>query len=207
MAQFDLNWVGEYIPKLVVENDFLNQKLENDTYGIYYSVLFEGDADTFLLQAKKAPVEGQPEWGVIEMSKSGKSKRFKRVKHEDGGSIRSSSQTGEKAFLKDMSNTPILMYNGSLNYAKESGLNLITDTEDRRVYLEYVKDITDEMLRMRDNILSSTNVSGSSNPAQDDRTKALPLEAAEPIHNKLRKGFGAVGANEGEPEFTEEDMP
>lgn len=79
---FKIGEIGEYIPQNVVENGFLNQKLESDTYGIYYSVQFQGDAETYLMQAKKAPVEGQPEWGMIEMSKSGKSKRFKRVKRE-----------------------------------------------------------------------------------------------------------------------------
>lgn len=83
MGTFKLGEIGEYIPQIVKENTFLNDKLENDTYGIYYSVKFDGDAETFLLQAKKAPVEGQAEWGHIEKSKSGKSMRFKRDKKEE----------------------------------------------------------------------------------------------------------------------------
>lgn len=154
MSQFELNWVGEYIPKLVSENDFLNEKLENDTYGIYYSVLFENDADTYLLQAKIPPEEGVPEWGMIEMSKSGKSKRFKRVKRDDSGTPdRASKEPGypskaaaDQKYLKDATTTCIQIYNGSLNYAKEAGLNLIDNVEDRRKYLEYVQEITEELM-------------------------------------------------------------
>lgn len=154
-ASFNIGEVGVYMPQNVQENDWLNEKLENDLYGIYYSVQFEGDADTYLIQAKKAPIVGQAEYGMIEMSKSGKSKRFKRVKREGSGTSAGVAKSSE-AFLKDMSNTPILMYNGSLNYAKDLGLNLITSKEDRRIYLEYVKDVTDEMLREIDNIRSGS---------------------------------------------------
>lgn len=79
-GNFKLNTVGWYTAQNVVENDFLNQKLENDQYGIYYSVKFEGDAETYLWQAKTAPVEGEKYWGHIEESKSGKSLRFKKDK-------------------------------------------------------------------------------------------------------------------------------
>lgn len=116
MGQFELNWVGEYIPRLISENDFLNQKLEDDTYGIYYSVLFEGDADTYLMQAKKAPEEGVPEWGMIGMAKSGKSKRFKRVKKDDSGTQEGGPPASQESkvprgaaadkYLKDTSDVP-----------------------------------------------------------------------------------------------------
>lgn len=86
---FNLGEVGEYTPQAVMPNDFLNERLENEMYGIYYSVQFVGDAETYLLQAKKAPEIGKPEWGMIEMAKSGKSKRFKRVKREDAGGSKS----------------------------------------------------------------------------------------------------------------------
>lgn len=88
-ASFNIGEVGVYMPQNVQENYWLNEKLENDLYGIYYSVQFEGDADTYLIQAKKAPIVGQAEYGMIEMSKSGKSKRFKRVKREDGSNSKS----------------------------------------------------------------------------------------------------------------------
>lgn len=52
----------------------------------------------------------------------------------------------DNKYYRDITTTYIQIYNGSLNYAKEAGLNLISDKEDRRVYLEYVKDITDELM-------------------------------------------------------------
>lgn len=171
MSQFELNWVGEYIPQAVAENDYLNERLENKDYGIYYSVQFEGNAETYLLQAKIAPEAGKPEWGMLKTAKSGKSTRFERVKRDDSGSqsVGPPSTQGTQAprgaatdkYLKDMSNTPLLVYNGSLNYAKELGLNLIDNKEDRRKYIEYVKDITDETLRMRDEILNATSEDNS----------------------------------------------
>lgn len=79
-GDFSLMKMGWYTVQNSSENDFLNQKLENDTYGIYYSVQFEGDAETYLWQAKSAPEEGEKYWGHIEESKSGKSLRFKKDK-------------------------------------------------------------------------------------------------------------------------------
>lgn len=78
-------------------------------------------------------------------------------KHGEPPQVTNSSSSAGKdnSFMKDITNTPILIYNGSLNYAKESGLNLISDKEDRRLYLEYVKDITDEMLDWIDKIRGS----------------------------------------------------
>jgi hypothetical protein len=82
------------------------------------------------------------------------------------------------AFLKDVTNTPILMYNGSLNYAKETGLNLISDKEDRRAYLEYVTDITHEMLSMIDNIRNGVKTP-SLKKQWDNVTKKEPTPSDE----------------------------
>lgn len=175
-ATFKIGEVGEYMPTLVQENDFLNEKLENDMYGIYYSVRFEGDADTYLLQAKKAPQEGQLEYGMIELSKSGKSKRFKRVKREDSVNT---TQVVDKAFLKDMSNTPILIYNGSLNYAKEAGLDLIGNNEDRLAYLEYVREVSEELMSWIDKIRSGKQ-EAQVPPPNPQPFKAEQAPAADP---------------------------
>lgn len=80
---FELNKLGWYTVQIVTPNDFLNDKLENDNYGIFYSVKFEGDADTHLWQAKTAPQSGERVYGHIEKTKSGKTTKFKRAKKED----------------------------------------------------------------------------------------------------------------------------
>lgn len=73
---------GMYTVQNVEENEFLNEQLENTNYGIYYSVKFQGAAETYLIQAKTAPVEGEKLYGHIEKSKSGKSWRFKKDKQD-----------------------------------------------------------------------------------------------------------------------------
>lgn len=80
---FELGKLGWYTPKIVQPNDFLNAKLENDTYGIWYTVQFHGDANTHLWQAKTAPVAGERVYGHIEKTASGKSTKFKRAKKEN----------------------------------------------------------------------------------------------------------------------------
>lgn len=82
---FELNKAGWFIPQNVEANDFLNDKLDSTDYGIFYSVKFQGDASTHLWQAKTAPVEGEKYFGMLIMTKSGKSTKFKRLKPEDYG--------------------------------------------------------------------------------------------------------------------------
>lgn len=79
---FELNKPGLYEAQTVMLNDFLNGKLTTQEYGIYYSVKFQGDAETYLWQTKSEPEEGKKYWGHIEESKSGKSMRFKLDKQE-----------------------------------------------------------------------------------------------------------------------------
>lgn len=77
MPNFELNKHDWYEVQNVEENDFLNQKLASTDYGIYYSIKFAGDADTYIWQTKTPPVEGEKYWGWLEKSKSGKSVKFK----------------------------------------------------------------------------------------------------------------------------------
>lgn len=76
-GDFALNKHGWFTVQNVAENDFLNGKLTDTTYGIWYSVQFQGNAETFLWQTKTAPVKGQKYWGWLETTKSGKSVKFK----------------------------------------------------------------------------------------------------------------------------------
>ena len=76
-GNFEINKDGWYTVQNVEPNDFINDNLATDEYGIYYSVKFVGDAETFLWQTKTPPLEGEKYWGHIEKAKSGKSLKFK----------------------------------------------------------------------------------------------------------------------------------
>lgn len=76
-GDFTLGKPGWYEVKVSEENTFINDNLQSDEYGIYYSVGFVGDADSFLWQTKTPPVIGEKYWGWLEAAKSGKSTKFK----------------------------------------------------------------------------------------------------------------------------------
>jgi hypothetical protein len=78
-SDFSLNKLGWFTVDMVEENHFLNDKLESDQYGIFYSVKFEGNAEAYLWQAKTAPAVGQKVYGHLELTKTGKSTKFKRA--------------------------------------------------------------------------------------------------------------------------------
>lgn len=125
-----------------------------DQYGnVWHNVKFRGVAETAMWLAKETP-EVKKYYGHLETTKTGKRIRFKRdqVPEDEERPDNAKKDKKQDAYLKDVSSTPIQIYNGSLTYAKEAGLNIISDKEDRQLYLEYVKDITDEMLRWIDNI-------------------------------------------------------
>lgn len=90
-GDFTLDKPGFYTPQVVEENDFINERLENTDYGIYYSVKFENDAETYMWQAKTAPVKGEKYYGHIEKTKNGKSLRFKKDKLPEGENTHSGS--------------------------------------------------------------------------------------------------------------------
>lgn len=184
MGTFKLNEVGEYIPKLVTENEFLNARLESDTYGIYYSVLFHGDAETYLLQAKKAPVEDVPEWGMITESKSGKSMRFKRVKREDG------TPSGGK---------PVADYEPSTNARWAIGMayrayqQVMGSPEDASgdFPFEVVKQHASELLKMFDDLKNGGSQESAGPTPSPQSIKAVKLTPATPppIKSKLATGW------------------
>jgi hypothetical protein len=76
-GNFKLEESGWYEVKNSQPNDFINENLQSEEYGIYYSVGFVGDADTFLWQTKTPPIVGEKYWGWLEEAKSGKSTKFK----------------------------------------------------------------------------------------------------------------------------------
>lgn len=169
MGTFKIGEVGEYTPQEVEENEFLNERLTTDTYGIYYSVKFEGDAETFLLQAKKAPVKGQSEWGMIEQSKSGKSMRFKRVKREESSPphVATNTSKSDKPYLRDVTAIPLDVWRTLIGIQ-----GVPTNSEEFHRFFSTVKEHADELLLTIDKIRGSGD--------SDNTTSSTPSIKAQP---------------------------
>lgn len=76
-GDFELNKAGWYELVAVEENTYLNDKLENTNYGIWYTAGFQDNAETVLWQTKTPPEVGKKYWGWVENTKSGKALKFK----------------------------------------------------------------------------------------------------------------------------------
>jgi hypothetical protein len=61
-------------------------------------------------------------------------------------------------YAKDLTDMPVRLYTANLNYAKDIGLNLVDNPEDRRKYYEYIQDITEELLTWIQNIRSGESL-------------------------------------------------
>lgn len=151
MSNFELGKPDWYIPQLVAENEYLNQKLTTDQYGIYYSVQFEGDAETYLWQTKTAPLVGEQVWGHIEKSSSGKSMRFKKDK-TDTVQASGNSQQGES---EEKSNRITL----GLVYKTVANIRgLPENLEDKSIFWEMVKEHTEELIMIGEKLNSDTTL-------------------------------------------------
>lgn len=145
-GNFELGKPGYYTPVSVAENDFLNEKLENTDYGIYYSVRFSGDAETYLWQSKTEPVPHERYWGHIEKSKSGKSLRFKKDKEE------SESSSGSKAAYQPKNNDTITL---SMVWKTVAGIRgLPENDEEFAKFFEIVDSHFKELVMMGEKIKS-----------------------------------------------------
>lgn len=153
-GNFELHKPGFYTPKIVTANTFLNDKLTTDQYGIYYSVQFDGDAETYLWQAKTEPVVGEKVWGHIEPSSSGKSMRFKKDKVEG-----QSSPGGSQPQSQNTSNNITL----GLVYKTIANIRGLPDNDaDSSVFWEIVKEHTEELIRIS-GVLNGIEAVGDSN--------------------------------------------
>lgn len=160
-----------------------------DTFGnTWCTAEFEGVSEPvkWVLKDPTKAVLGQTYYGEMQDKTSQAGKPYQRFYSKPKeGFTPSPKQTSlptspakSDAYLKDMSNTPILMYNGSLNYAKDLGLNLIDKVEDRRQYLAYVQEVTDEMLSMIDNIRHPAEHAPKAEPTGYDKFKQAKANLA-----------------------------
>lgn len=167
MDDFELNKLGWFTVQNVEPNAFLNDKLDNDTYGIWYSVKFAGDANTHLWQAKTAPVEGEKYYGHIEKTKSGKATKFRRAKKDDTPHEAGSPKS-----------TPTSKYHPKDDHTQESiarsvALKAAVDiiASGKGVHGETVFDIAEKFLAWLQN--SGTQETGNTT-ADDSKPPARP---------------------------------
>lgn len=146
-GDFTLNKPGWYEPHTVQPNDFLNQRLESDQYGIYYTVGFVGDAGTYLWQAKIAPVVGEKVWGHVEESKSGKSMRFKKDK--DAPSTTPDGQPSVQAIAQDAHGDAITASMCvKLAYSQFCHVEtMLPQTEEHWAVIEYMADMLYKIIK------------------------------------------------------------
>ncbi len=74
---FELGKVEYYTIKEAKLNDYINEKLDSKDYGLFWSINFEGDADTYLWRTKSEPKAGDKVYGHLEKAQKGKSILFK----------------------------------------------------------------------------------------------------------------------------------
>lgn len=143
---FELNAPGYYTPQYVVENDYLNKLLTTDMYGRWYSVQFEGNAETYNWQAKNQPETGKAYWGQLELAKSGKSTKFKKLKEEDAPSSQpaNSSSNFETVDKQDSINRAVALNNAALFWSNQPDAHTSTDmiTQLADLFLSWLKNET-----------------------------------------------------------------
>jgi hypothetical protein len=190
---------------------------KHPTYG--YSVWSETDSDLpvmfNVMDEKNLIPQVRVTYEAAEHKTSSKGReymRLKKVKFEDDPVAKEdvvpfvdkpapTFNKENKAFLKDLSDYPVRVFNGSLHYAKDAGLNLIGDADDRRAYLEYVQDVTNELLTWSDNIRKS-EAKSEAKPEPKPEIKEAPKSLRGAWDNHKQE---AVSWNE--PELTDRDFP
>lgn len=136
-GNFKENESGYYEVKTIAEiEDF-----DPDQYGnIWYNVLFQGDAETFMWLAKNKPEEGKKYYGHLEKTKSGKRLRFKTDKVPEG-----SPQSSFNGQSQNTSNNITL----GLVYKTVANIRGLPDNDaDSSVFWEIVKEHTEELIRI-----------------------------------------------------------
>lgn len=175
MGDFELNKPGYYTPQLVSENDFLNDKLTTDQYGMWYSVKFEGDADTYLWMAKTAPEAGKKYYGQIEKTSSGKSVKFKKLKEEDAPRTSSAPSNNTPTNSGHSQST-------DESIARSVALKAAVEFATGDVDTGYVLGVADEFLVwLKGGTVDSTPQSGYADNVKKEEPAITDKDMGEPI--------------------------
>lgn len=154
-GNFDLNTLGWYTVAASELNDFLNQKLTSEQYGVWYSVRFEGDASTYLWQTKTEPKVGEKYWGKLETTSSGKSVKFKWDKQNAPATLPDGKPS---SYTKDQDNRSGQITLG-LVWKTVAGIRgLPEDDDDFAKFFEIVRSHTEELILMSEKMKESGEI-------------------------------------------------
>ena len=193
----ELNKIGWFTPVIVDENQFINDKNSPQDlakYGKTYSVVFEGDAETYLWTTKTPPEIGKKYWGHLQET-SGRMWRFKTDKQEDGVSSHTVA-----------SNAPAGLYNGQESNERQESIyrsvalnNAATVFQGTGVEKETVTEYADYFDEWLKN--SGEQTVGES----PEQTQNAPKEAEKsPPAAGSSKQWDKVGQHEPDPEPPED---
>lgn len=133
---FEENVPNWYTPKIVE----LIEAFEPDQYGnIWYSVVMEGDAETFMWLAKNEPEEGKKYYGHLEKTKSGKRLRFKTDKVPDNESVPKEAKSNFESVEKQDSINKSVSLNNAVLYAQVNGDDVDTVLGNADIFLLWLK--------------------------------------------------------------------
>ena len=151
MSDFELDKLDWYTVDTVEPNDFINENLTSDEYGIYYSVKFVGNAESYLWQTKTEPVVGEDYWGMLQKAKSGKSIKFKwDKKNTPEDASKNTSQIKPKPAYQPKNNDVITL---SMVWKTVAGIRgLPEDDEDFAKFFEIVDSHFKELILMGEKV-------------------------------------------------------
>jgi len=138
--------------------DFRVGDVKDRNGNTWCNVVFEetGEPVTWVVKDPAKVTLGTKVNGEIKDWTASTGRVMQRFYREQSTGQPSPSGNKEEKFLKDVSNTPVVMYNGSLNYASQAGLNLIADKKDFDDYVAYVKRATEAVLNMVEEVRGTT---------------------------------------------------
>lgn len=165
MSSFELNKMDWYEVKVSAPNDFINENLTTDQYGMYYSVGFVGDADTYLWQTKSAPVVGEKYWGMLEKAQSGKSIKFKWDKKNTPATTPDGKPTAFTVAQKSNSNTITL----GMVWKVVAGIRGLPEDDDEFAkFFEIVQSHLNELILISDKLNGDSQLADEAKKVLED---------------------------------------
>lgn len=175
-STFDLNTPGWYTVAASEKNEFLNQKLTSEQYGLWFSVRFEGDASTYLWQTKTEPKVGEKYWGKLETTSSGKSVKFKWDKQNSPANLPDGQPT---SYTKEQNGKSDQITLGMVWKTVAGIRGLPEDDDDFAKFFEIVRSHTEELIMMSEKMKESSEIKKDAMEAFPDGTQTYEQDAAD----------------------------